>query len=392
MSNSTENTKKEIVKTKVGGQALIEGIMMLGPQKGCMAVRKPDRTIYTEVWERQKPKWYNKAPFIRGCINFVSQMADGYKYINKSGEISGMFDEEEDEKPDKKSEDKTEKSENPLTEEVPEPAPEPAPEADTQDDTAEKAVQEDIPAADEKTEITEAKSDSKDENKGESSALSTVIMIISGLLGVGLAIALFVILPTLMFSGVQYLCGDADISPFRSLFEGIIKIGIFIFYLWVTSLMKTMKRLYQYHGAEHKTIFCYEHGEELTVENIRKYKRFHPRCGTSFIFLTLAISILVYSVLPINSEMFVQSFGVSQFIGDMLRVCCKIIFLPIVVGISYELIRIAGKYDNIFTKILSAPGLAIQRLTTKEPDDEMMEIAIAAVTPVLPERPEDAKW
>ena len=388
MSNSTENTKKEIVKTKVGGQALIEGIMMLGPQKGCMAVRKPDRTIYTEVWERQKPKWYNKAPFIRGCINFVSQMADGYKYINKSGEISGMFDEEEDEKPDKKSEDKTEKSENPLTEEVPEPAPE----ADTQDDTAEKAVQEDIPAADEKTESTEAKSDSKDENKGESSALSTVIMIISGLLGVGLAIALFVILPTLMFSGVQYLCGDADISPFRSLFEGIIKIGIFIFYLWVTSLMKTMKRLYQYHGAEHKTIFCYEHGEELTVENIRKYKRFHPRCGTSFIFLTLAISILVYSVLPINSEMFVQSFGVSQFIGDMLRVCCKIIFLPIVVGISYELIRIAGKYDNIFTKILSAPGLAIQRLTTKEPDDEMMEIAIAAVTPVLPERPEDAKW
>ncbi len=388
MSNSTENTKKEIVKTKVGGQALIEGIMMLGPQKGCMAVRKPDRTIYTEVWERQKPKWYNKAPFIRGCINFVSQMADGYKYINKSGEISGMFDEEEDEKPDKKSEDKTEKSENPLTEEVPEPAPE----ADTQDDTAEKAVQEDIPAADEKAESTEAKSDSKDENKGESSALSTVIMIISGLLGVGLAIALFVILPTLMFSGVQYLCGDADISPFRSLFEGIIKIGIFIFYLWVTSLMKTMKRLYQYHGAEHKTIFCYEHGEELTVENIRKYKRFHPRCGTSFIFLTLAISILVYSVLPINSEMFVQSFGVSQFIGDMLRVCCKIIFLPIVVGISYELIRIAGKYDNIFTKILSAPGLAIQRLTTKEPDDEMMEIAIAAVTPVLPERPEDAKW
>ncbi len=388
MSNSTENTKKEIVKTKVGGQALIEGIMMLGPQKGCMAVRKPDRTIYTEVWERQKPKWYNKAPFIRGCINFVSQMADGYKYINKSGEISGMFDEEEDEKPDKKSEDKTEKSGNPLTEEVPEPAPE----VDTQDDTAEKAVQEDIPAADEKAESTEAKSDSKDENKGESSALSTVIMIISGLLGVGLAIALFVILPTLMFSGVQYLCGDADISPFRSLFEGIIKIGIFIFYLWVTSLMKTMKRLYQYHGAEHKTIFCYEHGEELTVENIRKYKRFHPRCGTSFIFLTLAISILVYSVLPINSEMFVQSFGVSQFIGDMLRVCCKIIFLPIVVGISYELIRIAGKYDNIFTKILSAPGLAIQRLTTKEPDDEMMEIAIAAVTPVLPERPEDAKW
>ena len=388
MSNSTENTKKEIVKTKVGGQALIEGIMMLGPKKGCMAVRKPDRTIYTEVWERQKPNWYNKAPFIRGCINFVSQMADGYKYINKSGEISGMFDEEEDEKPDKKSEDKSEKAENPQAEQ----ALQAASETDTPDDTAEKAAQEDIPSYNEKAENTETKSDSKDEKKEEGSALSTVIMIISGLLGVGLAVALFVILPTLMFSGVQYLCGDVDISPFRSLFEGIIKIGIFIFYLWVTSLMKTMKRLYQYHGAEHKTIFCYEHGEELTVENIKKYKRFHPRCGTSFIFLTLAISILVYTILPINSELFVQSFGVSQFIGDMLRVCCKIIFLPIVVGISYELIRVAGKYDNIFTRILSAPGLAIQRLTTKEPDDEMMEIAIAAVTPVLPERPEEAKW
>ncbi len=156
--------------------------------------------------------------------------------------------------------------------------------------------------------------------------------------------------------------------------------------------MKTMKRLYQYHGAEHKTIFCYEHGEELTVENVRKYKRFHPRCGTSFIFLTLAISILVYTLLPINSELFIEAFGVSKFIGDMLRVCCKIIFLPIVVGISYELIRIAGKYDNVLTKIISAPGLAIQRLTTKEPADEMIEVAIASMKPVLPENAEDAKW
>ena len=147
-----------------------------------------------------------------------------------------------------------------------------------------------------------------------------------------------------------------------------------------------------YHGAEHKTIFCYEHGEELTVENVRKYKRFHPRCGTSFIFLTLAISILVYTLLPINSEMFIEAFGVSKLIGDMLRVCCKIIFLPIVVGISYELIRIAGKYDNVLTKIISAPGLAIQRLTTKEPADEMIEVAIASMKPVLPENAEDAKW
>ena len=293
--------KKEVIKTKVGGQALIEGVMMLGPKKGCMAVRQPDREIYTEVWDRKTPKWYNKAPFIRGCINFVSQLGDGYKYLNKSGEVSGMFDEEE-------------------------------------------------------------------------------------------AIALFAILPTLIFTGIQTLFGDTDISAFRSLTEGIIKIALFVGYLWLTSLMKTMKRLYQYHGAEHKTIFCYEHGEELTVENVRKYKRFHPRCGTSFIFLTLAISILVYTLLPINSEMFIEAFGVSKLIGDMLRVCCKIIFLPIVVGISYELIRIAGKYDNVLTKIISAPGLAIQRLTTKEPADEMIEVAIASMKPVLPENAEDAKW
>ena len=319
--------KKEVIKTKVGGQALIEGVMMLGPKKGCMAVRQPDREIYTEVWDRKTPKWYNKAPFIRGCINFVSQLADGYKYLNKSGEVSGMFDEEEDEKKD-----------------------------------------------------------------GDNVALTTAVAVISGILGVGLAVALFAILPTLIFTGIQTLFGDTDISAFRSLTEGIIKIALFVGYLWLTSLMKTMKRLYQYHGAEHKTIFCYEHGEELTVENVRKYKRFHPRCGTSFIFLTLAISILVYTLLPINSELFIEAFGVSKLIGDMLRVCCKIIFLPIVVGISYELIRIAGKYDNVLTKIISAPGLAIQRLTTKEPADEMIEVAIASMKPVLPENAEDAKW
>lgn len=338
----SEKKKDTAIKTKVGGQALIEGVMMLGPDKGCMAVRQPDREIYTEVWERKKPKWYNKAPFIRGCINFVSQMADGYKYLMKSGEISGMFDEEEEEK-DKK------KAQNPE------------------------------------------KSEKKDKEE-KTSVLDGMLMVISMILGIGLAVGLFVMLPTFIFTGIQYLFGDTDISAFRSLVEGVLKIAIFIFYLWLTSKMKTMKRLYQYHGAEHKTIFCYEHGEELTVENVRKYRRFHPRCGTSFIFLTLAISILVYTLLPINSELFMNTFGVSQFIGDLLRICCKIIFLPLVVGISYELIKIAGGCDNVFTKILSAPGLAIQRLTTKEPEDEMIEVAIASMKPVLPDRPEDALW
>ena len=155
----------------------------------------------------------------------------------------------------------------------------------------------------------------------------------------------------------------------------------------VAYVLEGMKQLFEVKSYHLKVT-----SEELTVENVRKYKRFHPRCGTSFIFLTLAISILVYTLLPINSELFIEAFGVSKFIGDMLRVCCKIIFLPIVVGISYELIRIAGKYDNVLTKIISAPGLAIQRLTTKEPADEMIEVAIASMKPVLPENAEDAKW
>ena len=193
-----------------------------------MAVRQPDREIYTEVWDRKTPKWYNKAPFIRGCINFVSQLGDGYKYLNKSGEVSGMFDEEEDEKDKKKKEKEQDKPTDNVSEEKPE--------------------------------------DKKDEKKdGDSAALTTAVAVISGILGVGLAVALFVILPTLIFTGIQTLFGDTDISAFRSLTEGIIKIALFVGYLWLTSLMKTMKRLYQYHGAEHKTIFCYEHGEELTV-------------------------------------------------------------------------------------------------------------------------------
>ncbi len=390
---------KEIVKTRVGGQALIEGVMMLGPTKGAMAVRKPDKTIYLEEWDRKEKKWYNKAPFIRGCINFVSQLLDGYKYINKSGDISGMFDEEEDEKEKKnKKQEKASEVTEEETEEVTEATEEAAEEiseiakeaAEEPSEVAEEATEEASETAEEITEEA-VKSEAAEKEKKDNSALNSILMIISTILGVGIALALFIILPTLIASGIQAIV-PADISPFRSLIEGVIKIVLFITYLWLTSLMDTMKRLYQYHGAEHKTIFCYEHGEELTVENVRKYKRFHPRCGTSFIFLTLAISILVYTILPVNSELFVANFGVSQGMGDFLRICCKIIFLPVIVGISYELITIAGRYDNIITRIISAPGLGIQRLTTKEPADEMIEIAIAAVKPVLPENPEDAKW
>lgn len=327
--------EKKKIKSRVGGQALIEGIMMRGIDKAAMAVRKKDGTIHLEEWKLKSGKWYQKAPFIRGSFNFILQMADGYKYISKSADISGMMEDEENEPPSK--------FEKWLTDKL-------------------------------------------------GDKLMNVVMVIAMIFGIALAVVLFMFVPTWIFSGIQALAGETDISMFRSLFEGILKIIIFVAYLWLTSKMKEIKRTYEYHGAEHKTIACYEAGEELTVENIKKHKRFHPRCGTSFVFLVLAISILVYSIVPINSELFVDAFGVTQFIADLIRVCCKIIFLPIIIGISYELIKIAGRYDNLFTKIVSAPGLALQRLTTKEPDASQIEVAIAAVKPVLPENREQDKW
>ena len=327
--------EKPIRRTSVGGQALIEGIMMLGPKTGAMAVRTKDQSIYTEEWEIPEKKWYQKCPFVRGVFNFVAQLRTGTKYLNKSMEKSGYLDEEENEPPSK----------------------------------FEKWL---------------------DEKFGKT--LTAVISVLGAVLGTAMAVVLFIFLPTWAFTGIQKLAGTTDISPFRSLFEGVIKIIIYILYLWATSLMKDIRRTYEYHGAEHKTIATYEAGEELTVENVRKHLRFHPRCGTSFIFLVLAISILVTSLVPINSEYFVEWWGVSDFIADLCRVVGKLLLLPLTVGLSYELIRIAGRYDNVLTRIISAPGLAIQRLTTKEPDDGQIECAIAAIIPCLPKEGESDKW
>lgn len=327
--------EKPLRRTTIGGQALIEGIMMRGVSKGAMAVRKKDGTIDLEEWDLPERKWYQKCPFVRGIFNFVLQLKDGMTYMNKSMEKSGYLEDEEDEEPSK----------------------------------FEKWLE-----------------------KTFGKSIVAVISVIGAVLGVALALLLFLFVPTWIFTGIQALCGSVDISPFRSLFEGILKIGIYILYLWLTSLMSDIRRTYEYHGAEHKTIATYEAGEELTVENVKKHTRFHPRCGTSFIFLVLAVSILVYSIVPINSEMFIAWFGVGKFVADLIRIACKLILLPIVVGIGYELIKIAGRYDNIATRIISAPGLAMQRLTTREPDDLQIECAIAAITPCLPKEGENDQW
>ncbi len=319
-------------KTSIGGQALIEGIMMKGPYKTAMAVRKKDGTIdLSEVHEKHlKDKcrifgW----PLIRGMVNLIESMVIGYRTLMQSADISGFTDLEEEEN-------------KPLETEA----------------TAE-------------TELPEQKTEKKE------SALVGVIMIMGVVLGVVLAVVLFMYLPSLAFKGIDYLV-PFDLKMYKGLIEGIIKMAIFVGYIAVTALEKDIKRVFMYHGAEHKTIFCYESGKELTVENVRGFTRFHPRCGTSFMFLMLAIGILVSSVLV----MVLPDFIVTR---NYIWVPIKILTLPIVCGLGYELIKICGKHDNFVTRIIAAPGLWIQRLTTKEPDDSMIEIAVAAVKEVIPE-------
>ena len=201
------------------------------------------------------------------------------------------------------------------------------------------------------------------------------IMSVAMVLGLVVAVGLFVFLPKWIVNFFDVLTVNRFV---RSFSEGIIKIVVFIAYLASTAMMKDIKRTYEYHGAEHKTIACFEAGLELNVANVKKQTRFHPRCGTSFIVITLIISILVMCLIP--------------FTVVWQRVVSSIILLPLMLGISYELIRIAGRYDNLFTKIISAPGLYIQRLTTKEPDDSEIECAIAAIKPCIPENLEEDKW
>jgi uncharacterized protein YqhQ len=202
-------------------------------------------------------------------------------------------------------------------------------------------------------------------------------MIIASVLAVVLCIGLFIYLPSLLFTGIELLVGEA-IAPFRAFFEGILKIAIFLGYMAAVSLMKDIKRVFSYHGAEHKTIFCYEAGLPLTVENVRPQSRNHPRCGTSFLFIVMIVSIIVFSVV--------------SWSNPIIRLLLRLVLLPVVVSISYELIRWAGRHDNIVSKILSAPGKALQHLTVFEPDDDMIEVAIEAMKLVIPEEKGTDEW
>ena len=315
---------------------------MLGPSKGAMACRLPDGTVDLETWDENNGKnapWYRKVPLVRGCTGFVISLVKGYKYMMKSAEKQMPEDEEEEK--DKKKNEKSKEA--------------------TVDSTAVNADNEAVTEGENK--------------KGKESSGYDIFMYLGILFGVLMAIGLFVMLP----KWIVGLIPEVKEHRFlRSLLEGLVKITLFVVYMYLTSLMKDIRRQFMYHGAEHKTIACHEAELPLTVENIRKQSRFHKRCGTSFIFIVLIVSIFVMCFVP--------------FTVTWQRIVSSLVLLPLVVGISYECIRLAGNNDNLFTRILSAPGLAMQRITTREPDDSMIEIAIAAMTPCIPSDKEEDKW
>lgn len=317
----------ETKKTSIGGQAIIEGVMMRGPHKTAMAVRKSDGEILLEVNDNgtSAKNKILKLPIIRGCVNFFGSLVIGMKALMFSADQVDLEDEEE----------------------------------------------------------TESKFDKWLEDKfGDK--IKDIVIYAAIAISLVMCIALFIMLPTLVTRGIEWLmaftpfAAAAKTKVFTSVTEGVLKMAIFIGYLALVSQMKDIKRVFEYHGAEHKTIACYEHGEELTVENVKKHLRFHPRCGTSFLLFVMIVSIILFAMLPKT--------------GVILRMAMRLLLLPVVAGISYEIIKWAGRSDNACVACLSKPGLWLQRLTTREPDDSQIEVAIKSMKAVIPENSEEDKW
>ena len=314
-----DNKKKCPVGGKgIGGQAVIEGVMMRGKKLYALAVRTPKKEIVVEKTPIKPAAEKCKIlgwPIIRGVVAFVDSLVMGMKVTTKSATLAGLDDIEYDQ---------------------------------------------------------ESKFEKWLENKfGDK--LADYLIYFSVAVSIILCIGIFMVLPTFLGGAVTNLLhGDATL---RSVIEGVIKIIIFVGYMFLVSQMKDIKRVFMYHGAEHKTINCFESGEELTVENVRHNSRFHKRCGTSFLVIVMLVSIILFFF--IRTDVL------------WLRVLSRIILVPAIAGISYEFIRYAGKHDNWLVNIISAPGIAMQIITTSEPDDSMIEVAIASLNAVLEEEPEE---
>lgn len=376
MKEQEKNSVCPAKKTSIGGQALIEGIMMRGPKKTAMAVRNPEGKIVLEKWENKSSKRpaICRAPFIRGIFGFIDSMTVGYKCLMRSAEIAGV--EEDSTKP---AETVEEQPQSPETEQNAKTVSTDAKPTDENVAMSDGAAESDTLGASEVTcaceggHVTEPQVKEKKQGSG---ALFNILMVISSVLGIALAIGLFVFLPTFLYSLLaKAIPSIEDKFLLRAVFEGVFKIALFVGYMALISLMKDIRRTFMYHGAEHKTIFCYENGLPLTVENVRIQKRFHPRCGTSFMILMLLVSIIISMFIHISNP--------------LIRTVVKLFLIPLFVGIGYELIKFAGRKNNWLTRIISAPGVWLQHISTKEPDDSMIECAIAAFKEVVPDDESD---
>lgn len=311
-------------KTTCGGQALIEGIMMQGPGRRALVVRRPDGTLAIEEAEAKPRSGLAKLPFIRGLFIFGGSMVHGMKALMRSAELSddGSMEEEE------------------------------------------------------LTGLDKWISDHFEQDKAMG-----IIITLAAVLGIAFSIGLFILLPTAL-TGLVGLVWKTMPLWVRSVIEGVLKVAIFMAYLYLCSRMKEIHRVFEYHGAEHKTIYCYENGLELTVENVRRQPRHHPRCGTSFLFVVIAVSIFLSIVIftPLKIE------------NTFLRMGLHLLMLPVIVGVTYEFNRYVGGHDGALCRLLRAPGMWMQNFTTFEPDDSMIEVGIEALKRVLPEEKGTDKW
>jgi uncharacterized protein YqhQ len=312
----------ECFRTTIGGQALIEGILMRGPEKQAIVVRKPDGDLVTKVDELHLIKERYPilgVPFVRGTVNFLDSLVKGVQALMYSAEFYPEDEEEEAAEP--------------------------------------------------------SRFETWLENKLGSEKFMKVLIYLAVVVGVGFSVCLFILLPAFLGGLLQKAVQSYFVS---NLLEGIVRIALFLLYLFFCSKQKDMKRVFSYHGAEHKTIFCYERGLELTVDNVRDMPRFHPRCGTSFLFVVLVLSILLFSVVRVK--------------GVALQMLIKLLLLPVLVSITYEINRLVGRHDNGLTRVLTAPGLWLQKFTTNEPDDSMIEVGIASLQAVLPDKEGQDAW
>ena len=333
MANKKQQNCCEKFKTTIGGQALIEGIMMRGPKKDAIVIRKNEELV-VEVSDRKLPseKSIKKWPFLRGMFTFFDSQVTGVKALMRSADL-----------------------------------------------------------APEESQTEPSKFDKWLEKKLGNEKFQKAIVGVSVFLGLAMSIGLLFLLPAVI---VGFLDQWIPNTLVLNLVEGLVRMTIFMGYMLLVSRMKEMKRVFAYHGAEHKTIRCYEAGLPLTVENVRLQTRLHPRCGTSFLLVVMVISILVFSLASTLLLTLIPGLAAMQgsFLYRLIMIVCKLLLLPIVVSITYEINRWVGRHDNWLTRILAAPGMWMQKFTTNEPDDDMIRVGIAAVEAVLPEEEGEDRW